>query len=322
MNRKFVMGLFLVGIMISTITIGLKFILLDFHFKEEYEWGSDKDFFDNPCAVSPIANSSSFFVIDEEGVKILGLSSWRGNHLILRGNLSVPNNNFTDIAFGSDGLSYVLDEKSGLFVFNISLTESTQNPQIISELQIDENFDGLFKEILVKDDFAYLAAGYNGVIIVNVSNPTDPVVIGKHYDNFGKDNYLEDGASFGLNVRKEEGRTMIFVADWGDGLEILDATDPVNIKKVTELSIYGPENTPIKARDVELMGNYAYLATTSGVISVDISNKYQVNNMSAQLVLPRKNGKAWSLEKKGEFLFVSFGIDVLKTFKMTDNSTL
>jgi len=106
------------------------------------------------------------------------------------------------------------------------------------------------EETIIKDDYAYIAAG--GLKIVDISNPLSPVEVWNDADN-----------TTGLDV---DG-IYLFDAAGLNGLKIFDISDPTS---PIELGVW---NTGLNIKDVAVNGNYAYLATRfSGLRVIDISD--------------------------------------------------
>ena len=111
---------------------------------------------------------------------------------------------------------------------------------------------GSAKNVDVSGDFAYVAAGASGLQVVNVSDRSNPVVVGS-FDTPGTANDV-----------KVVGSTA-FIADGSAGLQLVNVTDPANP------TIIGAVDTPGDAKDVVVRGNLAYVADgASGLQIIDI----------------------------------------------------
>ncbi len=109
--------------------------------------------------------------------------------------------------------------------------------------------------ITVSDSVAYVADGFGGLQIVNVSNPVNPRIIGSA-DTPGnaEDVFVSDGKAY--------------IADGESGLQVVDVTDPANPK------IIGSADTPGNAEDVFVSDGKAYIADgESGLQVIDISDQ-------------------------------------------------
>ena len=107
--------------------------------------------------------------------------------------------------------------------------------------------------VAVSDGHAYLARGGNGLRVVRVTVPTDPVAVGGN-------------GTLGTVREVEVVGSYAFVATDG-GLRILDITDPA-----TPL-VAGVYNTSSSVHDVTVAGDYAYLAAGSqGLAVVEVSD--------------------------------------------------
>lgn len=113
---------------------------------------------------------------------------------------------------------------------------------------------GVATGVTVVGSTAYVAAGAQGLVIVNIADPTHPVVLG--HTLF---------AAYGVRVI---GSTAYVAA--GSGLQIVDMSNPAAPLQVGAVIF----NTPYAAAtDVEIVGTIAYVAAgIGGVQAVDISN--------------------------------------------------
>jgi len=106
------------------------------------------------------------------------------------------------------------------------------------------NISGIARAVVVRGDYAYVAADSSGLRVINVSNPASPVEVG-FYDT--------PGVSYGVEVRGD----YAYVAD-GTALRIINISNPaspVQVGSYTTVGVY----------DVALSGNYAYLAVYNGL---------------------------------------------------------
>ncbi|MBY8995981.1 MAG: hypothetical protein KGD59_15635, partial [Candidatus Heimdallarchaeota archaeon] len=151
----------------------------------------------------------------------------------------------TDI-FADSNYFYLISGTRGVELFSI---------ESLPLVQIEARFGaGDIDEILIENNIAYLANGYGGVVIVNVSNPQSPEKLGV---------FNEGGRTYGLCYSNE----LLLVANDELGLQILDVRNPIQPTKLSALYDGG------NARSVAVRGNRAYLADGSdGFEIIDISN--------------------------------------------------
>lgn len=125
----------------------------------------------------------------------------------------------------------------------------SNNVSLLGSLNTGDG-NGLF----VEGDYAYLANGDYGLWIINITNPSDPKVVGKY--NTGDSAYYVyvDGK-------------YAYVADRGDGLRIIDVSNPKSPQEV------GHYNKTSQVYWVSVKGNYAYVANHDyGLVVLDISD--------------------------------------------------
>ena len=128
------------------------------------------------------------------------------------------------------------------------------------EQNIELNEVGVFEDcrwpmdLYLKDDTLYIADYYAGLIIVDVSNPTSPVELGRIFDG-GKGHSVDVLGDFA------------YVADWEDGLEIIDVSDSSNPVEAGQFNDGG------MVLDVSVTGDLAFVADSSNGLEVlDISD--------------------------------------------------
>ena len=79
-----------------------------------------------------------------------------------------------------DNLAFTVAPRGGLFIFNVSdpvhpiLIGSYDEPKNITEDNYWSTDGGLSSGLTFKDNLIFLGDGLNGLIILNVSNPTNP----------------------------------------------------------------------------------------------------------------------------------------------------
>jgi hypothetical protein len=113
---------------------------------------------------------------------------------------------------------------------------------------------GNYYDVAVAGNYVYVAAGTTGLEIFDISDPANPVMVGR-CDTLGE----AKGVALSGNYA--------YVADYYDGLQIIDISNPANPVAV------GHYDTEGEAEGVALSGNYAYVADgSSGLQIIDISN--------------------------------------------------
>ena len=96
-------------------------------------------------------------------------------------------------------------------------------------------------DVCVIGNFAYLADGWDGLYIIDVTDPSNPLEAGI---------YDTPGSADAVTIKD----TLAFVADAWEGLRIINISDPGNPVEIGYL------NTDGSAEDVAVSGDYAYVA--------------------------------------------------------------
>ena len=120
---------------------------------------------------------------------------------------------------------------------------------------------GYAQDVIVKDTLAYLAQGEGGLLIVNISDPENPVLVSSTTDNVrGYCNRI---------IMKEN---TVYLAAGSFGVNVLNVANP-------SLPVVTAANLSIKpARSFHIMGNFMFTAISEQGFNVcEISNPNQPN---------------------------------------------
>ena len=112
-------------------------------------------------------------------------------------------------------MAYVGAMKTGLVILDVS---NTSNPQLVGFVGVDDDDfsdgkHGWAHAVRVLDGFAYVAAFYEGLVVVDIHNPGKPVVVGSYP--------LDDASRIEL-----VGKTLIVSGTLSNGLHIFDIASP------------------------------------------------------------------------------------------------
>jgi hypothetical protein len=176
-----------------------------------------------------------------------------------------------------------------------SSNQATNPADFVEIGQFDNNYGGTAINVVVEDNIAYLANDEEGVLILDVADPTNPVFLSQYTDGSGYawDIWIENDLLYladhldGLEIIDvsiptnpikigefydgsaalcvEVRNDLAFVADFTDGLEILDVSDPTNPIEIGQFN-------DTRAEEVYLFNDIAYITTRYGYASVDISD--------------------------------------------------
>lgn len=123
-----------------------------------------------------------------------------------------------------------------------------------STLLIEGNCSIYAIGVTISENYAYVASGANGLVIVNISNSTMPTLEG---------NYDTAGGGYNIAIFGN----YAYVADGQNGFLILDVSNP------SVPTFVGNYSDATYIWDVVISGNYAYLADyTLGLVVLDINN--------------------------------------------------
>ncbi len=235
--------------------------------------------------------------------------------------------------FIEDNLAYIT-ENSGLKIFDIS------NPSDIDELYLIEH-ENEVKGVYVSGNYAYLASAYNGLVILDISDVSNPVKLGA-LENSGTDYsfgievsgdyaYLFNTNTYMkiINISDPENPFLagtydagndytrkgivsgdyIFTQDYGSTyFRIFNVSDPSNI---VEINSYATGVSWTFCRN----GDYAYIGGhEEGIIILNVSN---VNNITHVRTVDTP-GSARGMYIKGSYGYLADFAEGLRIYDITD----
>ena len=178
------------------------------------------------------------------------------------------------------------------------------------EIEIVESCDtpNYARGVTVVDNYAYIADYYDGLQIIDISNP-QPVLVSSC-----------DTPDEALRVTISG--NYAYVADYDSGLQIIDISNPAN---VTDESIVGSCNTPGSAKGVAIAGGFAYVADQDyGLQVIDVSDPEEVTNSSivgSCFCSDAVNAWANSVAVSGHYAYVAYGTEGLQIIDISGTVT-
>ncbi|MGA1790877.1 MAG: C13 family peptidase, partial [bacterium] len=154
-----------------------------------------------------------------------------------------------DYAYVASTYTEGYDKISSLRIIDIS---DKNNPQIMGTCDAPV----YIKDMIIENDYIYLADGNGGFQIVDIRDKTHPSPLG----SCSTPGYAEGIAIAGSHA---------YISDWGSGVQIIDISDPNTPK------IVGSHNTPGTARDIAIAGEYVYVADwENGMLKIKIDTDF------------------------------------------------
>jgi hypothetical protein len=209
--------------------------------------------------------SDSFYALAKAGTKVYALS----NSELVTIDISDPKMPYAIGATDSNVMHgdinsniYLKDQyifvAEGFKFYTVDISEP-ESPMIKGDL--NSRFEAL--DVQVKDGFAYVAAGNHGIKTFEIKAPDDI----READTIDTPYYARTFKISG---------TYLFVADDYGGLQIIDISDPKNIKATSQIKIDGivsPVSPGVdRVMDLDISGNHAFLTTRDKVVAVNIEN--------------------------------------------------
>jgi hypothetical protein len=188
--------------------------------------------------------------------------------------------NVAAVAAGSTSIKVM----SGAVFIDVPVEVTTFTAGTASELEIP----GYANNVDVAGNYAYVAAGSAGLVVVNITDTNNPTIIAT-LDTPGNAN----------DVRIVG--TTAYIADGLSGLQIIDVSNPS-----TPVTL-GSIDTAGSANDVVVRGSLAYVAAGfSGLRIIDISNPSAPSDAGSV----DTQDTAWGVDVSGDFVVVADGTSV------------
>jgi len=176
--------------------------------------------------VASLDSNSSIFKTQLVGTNLYMASTSNGVQIVDISNPLTPNllntiktsDSAFDVLFLSTEVSYVSDKRAGLSLIDTSL----QNSGLIKSILTG----AVTRDLLINDNFLYVANSILGVEVYDISNPLNPL----HINTLPTLSY-----AFDLHYASDGVNDYLYVADKEKGVRIFDVSDTTNITSVAQL---------------------------------------------------------------------------------------
>ncbi len=150
-----------------------------------------------------------------------------------------------------DGYCYLAGAEAGLLVIDV---RQPTNPKEVGRY----NTHGYVWSLALVGGYCYLADGDGGLRVIEVSDPRSPFEVG---------HLSTDGCATGITIDESDHLSIrAYIADGNAGIVIVDMSEPTNPIAV------GKYDTPGYARDIQVSGDYIFVADSEGgVITLRVS---------------------------------------------------
>jgi len=205
------------------------------------EVAEDADWFQ----FSARANGEYSFSIEVDGPVRMALVGLDGETVLEDTSAATGSGIDLDWAAPSDGVYFLeITGLTGGTAYTLRL-EATLRLEPLGQF----NPRGYSFDVAASGDHAYLIVGAQGLPVVDVSDPFDPIEVGSHSTR---------GYAQAITLHEDQA----FVANRSDGLTILDISDPMRPSEIGNL------DTPGSAWDVFVSGGRAYVADSQGGLQI------------------------------------------------------
>jgi len=267
------------------------------------------------------------------GLELIDVSDVRDMKLIN----TLETSSYTRDVKTHNGYIYAAQDRSGLGIYKLDNSGTTSQIKLLPYKRA--------WAIEIVDDLLYLANYDGGVVILDISNPTDPVELAtidvdgdaRELDVEGNFIYVvkgKDGFSIvnisdlnnpsitatlpmehvAVNVRVHDGYA--YVCDWRDGFKIVDISNPGNPVIVSTYKTDSDNSVYVGyVWDVEIKGDYAYIPDQSyGFQVVDISDKYNPTKINHF----RTGNRPYDVEIDGDVIYIALDYNGVMAYDISD----
>lgn len=206
-----------------------------------------------------------------------------------------------------DNKLFMGDVFGGLVAMDIS---NPSVPQEISRIKLPNDTSPMEAQgIAFKDNYALVANPWDGLAIVDITNPLDMSLAGYYHKPVGAFPGVWDVVTSG---------NFAFIIAQRYGIQALDISDPTKPTLVSELLtpvnyMAGNDSPPL---DIKLIdGKHAVITNGyDGVYVIDISDPYQLK-ISEKIDTP---GYAWGTRISGASLFIADGYNGIHAYDISE----
>jgi hypothetical protein len=163
------------------------------------------------------------------------------------------------------------------------------------------NYTNGVEDVAVAGDYAFVARGWDGLMIIDISDPTNPTLAGSV-------STPGSGISYAVALSGDHA----YIAAYSEGLVVCDISNPASP------SVAGSYDTPGSAYYISISGDYAYVAdVNAGLQVIDIGSP-DTPSLAGTYNTP---GDARGLCLAGEYAYVADAASGLQVIDITDPTT-
>jgi hypothetical protein len=151
-------------------------------------------------------------------------------------------------------------------------------------------------EVVMRGSIAYVASGVSGLRILDLSDPSAPILVGSLSTAGETRSLLMDGMT-------------VYLAEREAGIRIVDVTDP------TSPSLLGALDTPEIAERLDLAAGHLYVADRDGGMRIiDVSDPTQPTEIASVA----SESRTWDVDVDGSRAYMADGGAGLRVFDVSD----
>ncbi len=222
-------------------------------------------YYEDTSAISDLATDGSYLyaAAGRDGLIIFNISN-PSEDMTKLSQVSIGVNQTTSFIEIKDGLAYVGKDEEAMYIIDIT---DVNNPIIQSSIP----FETKIESVAIKEDIAFLVGYSTGIVMYNISNPSNPQYIGSYTEDSKLDGTIR---SKDIEIKDD----IAYVCLKSDGFAAFNISDITNISLVSYISnVYG--------YNIKIHGNYAFVGVedinlNDGLRIINIENPQTMNEIS------------------------------------------
>ncbi|MFX0086048.1 MAG: hypothetical protein ACFFAU_10250 [Candidatus Hodarchaeota archaeon] len=127
--------------------------------------------------------------------------------------------------------------------------------------------------VMVSGNMAYTVDRYNGLLLIDITDPSDPQIISTLAYGGNRDLTLDIDRYDAKDVYEYNG--IVYIADHNLGLRSIDVSNPYNPTQLDHIGI-----GPGYVNDVHVFDNFAYVAHDYGLFVLNVINPYNLQKIT------------------------------------------
>ncbi|MCE7741884.1 MAG: hypothetical protein GOP50_05455 [Candidatus Heimdallarchaeota archaeon] len=182
------------------------------------------------------------------------------------GRFNDDTGNFIELVINENYL-YAASGESGLVIFDISGSTSS-----ISPLSKIYDLANITRFLTIQNEIAYIDINGEGFAIIDVSDPTTPIVLSRTAKDTNPALDFIDSRDIAIKDN------FAFLVGYASGITVFDLSDKSNPAQLYTYTEFPGTSESLHVQSIEIVDDIAYIAAdTSGLVALDISDPSDIS---------------------------------------------